>query len=39
VFNHAEAGAVLAMLQPYLRMVMLMTAPPGALTMQPLMIQ
>jgi protease-4 len=39
VFERGEAGALLAMLHPYLQTLMLMTAPPGALTMPPLVIQ
>jgi hypothetical protein len=39
VFSGAEVGAATAMLRPYLQILMLMTAPPGALTMQPLVIQ
>ncbi|HEX4112778.1 MAG TPA: signal peptide peptidase SppA [Stellaceae bacterium] len=39
IFDRTEAGAMLAMLHPYLQTLLLMTAPPGALTMQPLWIQ
>jgi protease-4 len=39
IFDRTEAGALVAMLRPYLRTLMLMTAPPGSLTMRPLWIE
>ena len=38
VFDRTETGAVVAMLRPYIQTLMLMTAPPGAFTMAPLVI-
>jgi protease-4 len=39
LFEHTEAGQMMAMIRPYMQTLMLMIAPPGAFTMAPIIIK